>query len=414
LGRKFVRLSLGGVRDEAEIRGHRRTYVGAMPGRIIQSIRRAGSNNPVFILDEVDKIGADFRGDPASALLEVLDPEQNYSFSDHYLEVGFDLSKVMFITTANMLDTIPPALRDRMEVLQLPGYTEEEKIEIAFSYLLPRQLEAHGLTAGAVDHDPGSHAFSGCRLHPGGGLCAIWSGRWRRSVGAWPGRWPKALSPPGGPSPSDDVPVYLRTGQVFPGNGPGPPGSRGGHRPGLDAGGRRNPLHRSPEDARETANSSSPARWGGHAGVGGCRPELYPGPGAPYRREPRISSKDTDIHVHVPSGAIPKDGPSPGWPCSRPWSPCSGRPVKKGLAMTGEITLRGRVLPVGGIKDKVLAAHRAGIREVILPVQNSVDLEEIPESVRKDLIFHLVARMDEALEIAFPPRQETTVRQATA
>ena len=368
LGRKFVRLSLGGVRDEAEIRGHRRTYVGALPGRIIQSIRRAGSNNPVFILDEVDKIGADFRGDPSSALLEVLDPEQNYSFSDHYLEVAFDLSKVMFITTANLLDPIPPALRDRMEVLELPGYTEEEKLEIAFSYLLPRQLEAHGLTdradGGRARGRPPGHRL----LHPGGGPAQPGAGDRRALPGRGPGSGGRR--PPAGRLAEADVAQYLGPPRFF-----------------------RDAALEHPEPGVATGLAWTPAggdilfiealRMPGKGNfkltgqLGDVMKESasaalsYIRARAPFLGIEEDFFEKTDLHIHVPAGAIPKDGPSAGVAmlCALV-SLLSGRPVKKGLAMTGEITLRGHVLPVGGIKNKVLAAHRAGIKEVILPAQN--------------------------------------------
>uniref|UniRef100_A0A7C3SK49 Lon protease n=1 Tax=Desulfobacca acetoxidans TaxID=60893 RepID=A0A7C3SK49_9BACT len=412
LGRKFVRLSLGGVRDEAEIRGHRRTYVGALPGRIIQSIRRAGSNNPVFILDEVDKIGADFRGDPSSALLEVLDPEQNYSFSDHYLDVGFDLSKVMFITTANLLDPIPPALRDRMEVLELPGYTEEEKLEIAFKYLLPRQLEAHGLTAEQFSITPDAVRCIIASYTREAGLrnlereiAALCRAAAREIVEGV--RTQVEIT-------SEDLASYLGPPRFF--------REAALERPevGVATGLAWTPtggdilfveVLRMPGkgDLKLTGQLGEVMKESAAAALSYIRAR------APFLDIEEDFFENSDLHVHVPAGAIPKDGPSAGLAMLAAMvSRLSGRPVKKGLAMTGEITLRGEILPVGGIKNKVLAAHRAGIREVILPVQNSVDLEEIPESVRKDLIFHLVARMDEALEIAFPPRQETTVRQATA
>jgi ATP-dependent Lon protease len=402
LGRKFVRLSLGGVRDEAEIRGHRRTYVGALPGRIIQSMRRAGSNNPVFILDEVDKIGADFRGDPSSALLEVLDPEQNSSFSDHYLDVGFDLSKVMFITTANLLDPIPPALRDRMEVLELPGYTDEEKLEIAFTYLIPRQLEAHGLTAEQFSRSPprpcdGPHRL----LHPGGGPAQPGAGGGRALPGRRPGnrRRPQRAGGGHGKRPQG----LSRAAPVLPGGGPGKSRAGGGHRSGLDPHRRGHPLHRGPAHAGQGQPQAHRPTGGGDEGVGSAA-FSYIRARAPFLGVEEDFFEDTDIHIHVPAGAIPKDGPSAGVALLTALvSLLSGRPVKKQLAMTGEITLRGHVLPVGGIKNKVLAAHRAGIKDIILPAQNQVDLEEIPESVRRDLAFHPVERLDQALEVAFPP-----------
>ncbi len=400
LGRKFVRLSLGGVRDEAEIRGHRRTYVGALPGRIIQSIRRAGSNNPVFILDEVDKLGADFRGDPSSALLEVLDPEQNFSFSDHYLEVGFDLSKVMFITTANMLDPVPPALRDRMEVLETPGYTEEEKLEIAYHYLVPRQLEGHGLTAEQfqITTEAMRRLISIYTREAGlrnlereiAGLCRavareiVEGTRTRVEVGA------------------SDLPQYLGPPRFFreaalerplPGVATGLAWTPTGgdllfiealRMPGT---GNLKLTGQLGEVMKESANAAL----------------SYIRARAPFLNIEEDFFEKADLHIHVPAGAIPKDGPSAGLGLLAALvSLLSGRAVKKGLALTGEITLRGDILPVGGIKNKVLAAHRAGLKEIILPAQNAGDLEEIPESVRRDLTFHPVERLDQALEVAFP------------
>jgi ATP-dependent Lon protease len=400
LGRKFVRLSLGGVRDEAEIRGHRRTYVGALPGRIIQSMRRAGSHNPVFILDEVDKLGADFRGDPSSALLEVLDPEQNFSFSDHYLDVGFDLSKVMFITTANLLDPIPPALRDRMEVLELPGYTEEEKLEIAFSHLIPRQLAAHGLTAENLELTrEGVRRVIAAYTREAGlrnlerEIAALCRGV-AREVAEGSRTQVKV--------DVDQVAQYLGPPRFF----------------------REAALDR-PEPGVATGLAWTPAggdilfievlRMPGNGSLkltgqlGDVMKESasaalsYIRARAPFLGIEEDFFEKSDLHIHVPAGAIPKDGPSAGLAmlCAMV-SLLSGRPVQKGLAMTGEITLRGHVLPVGGIKNKVLAAHRAGLKEIILPAQNRVDLEEIPASVRQELIFHPVESLDQALEIAFP------------
>ncbi len=403
LGRKFVRLSLGGVRDEAEIRGHRRTYVGALPGRIIQSMRRAGSNNPVFILDEVDKIGADFRGDPASALLEVLDPEQNSSFSDHYLDVGFDLSKVMFITTANLLDPIPPALRDRMEVLELPGYTEEEKVEIAFKYLIPRQLEAHGLTPEQFRLTPEAVRRLIARYTREAGLRNL--EREIASLCRAAGREIVEGSKERVEIGEDDLAAYLGPPKFFreaalehpePGVATGlawtPTGGdilfievlRMPGKGGLKLTGQ---LGEVMKESAEAALSYIRAR-------------------APFLGVEEDFFEGSDLHIHVPAGAIPKDGPSAGLALLAALvSRLANRPVKKGLAMTGEITLRGDVLPVGGIKNKVLAAHRAGIKEIILPAQNAVDLEEIPEPVRRDLVFHPVERLDQALQVAFPPQE---------
>ncbi len=413
LERKFVRLSLGGVRDEAEIRGHRRTYVGALPGRIIQSIRRAGSNNPVFILDEIDKIGADFRGDPASALLEVLDPEQNSSFSDHYLEVGFDLSKVMFITTANMLDTIPPALRDRMEVLQLPGYTEEEKIQIAFSYLLPRQLEAHGLKPEQLTITPEAMRRVTADYTREAGLRNL-----EREVAALCRSVAREVAEgltTARTIQEEDVPTYLGQAKFFRETALDHP------EPGIATGLAWTPVGgeilfietlRMPGSSKLklTGQIGEVMRESVEAALSFIRAR------APYIGVEEDFFKDIDIHVHVPSGAIPKDGPSAGVAMLTALvSLFSDRPVKKGLAMTGEITLRGHIMPVGGIKDKVLAAHRAGIKEVILPAQNAKDLEDIPPNVKDELLIHLVERMDQVLEIAFDQASEASQpRQAAA
>jgi ATP-dependent Lon protease len=411
LGRKFVRLSLGGVRDEAEIRGHRRTYVGAMPGRIIQSIRRAGSNNPVFILDEVDKIGADFRGDPASALLEVLDPEQNSSFSDHYLEVGFDLSKVMFITTANMLDTIPPALRDRMEVLQLPGYTEEEKIQIAYDYLLPRQLEAHGLQPEQLIITPEAMRQVASDYTREAGLRNL-----EREVASLCRGVAREVAEgliTAKTITKDDVPLYLGPARFFRETALDHP------EPGIATG-----LAWTPVGGEilfiETLKMPGHSKLKLTGQIGEVMRESvdaalsYIRARAPYIGVEEDFFKDTDIHVHVPSGAIPKDGPSAGVAMLTALvSLFSDRAIKKGLAMTGEITLRGHVLPVGGIKDKVLAAHRAGIKEVILPAQNVKDLEDIPPNVKDELQIDFVDRMDEVLEIAFAHSSETPKKPAT-
>ena len=404
LGRKFMRLSLGGMRDEAEIRGHRRTYVGALPGRIIQSMRRAGSNNPVFILDEVDKIGADFRGDPSSALLEVLDPEQNNSFSDHYLDVGFDLSKVMFITTANLLDPIPPPLRDRMEVLELVGYTEEEKLGIAFSHLIPRQLEAHGLTAAQLEISPmvirliiASYTREAGLRNLEREIAALCRGAAREIAEG--SRNYVAIS-------EGEVPAYLGPPKFFREAALDHP------EPGVATGLAWTPtggdilfieVLRMPGSGslKLTGQLGEVMKESATAALSYIRAR------APFLGIEEDFFEKSDLHIHVPAGAIPKDGPSAGLAmlCALV-SLLSARPLKKDLAMTGEITLRGHVLPVGGIKNKVLAAHRAGIREIILPAQNKVDLEEIPASVRQELSFHPVERLDQALEIAFPPPDE--------
>ena len=360
LDRKFVRVSLGGMRDEAEIRGHRRTYIGALPGQIIQGLRRAESKNPVFILDEIDKLGSDFRGDPSSALLEVLDPEQNNSFRDHYLDVPFDLSEVLFVTTANVLDTIPPPLRDRMEVLELPGYTEEEKLKIAQEHLVAKQIANHGLTPEMVtftDEGASGSSFAGTRAKP---ASAISSARSPRSFGR---------SRAGG---RKDVKSRSRS-RARPSSScsarPALPRrrNRGAHeeprrrdRHGMDAGWRRSPLHRGVADAgRRHADADRPSRRR-HEGVGESRALVVQG--ACQRSSTSIPDfyKSSEIHLHVPSGAIPKDGPSAGVTMAVALaSELTGRPVRGDIAMTGEITLSGRVLPVGGIKEKVLAAQAA-------------------------------------------------------
>ena len=402
LGRKFVRISLGGVRDEAEIRGHRRTYVGAMPGRIIQSMRRAGSNNPVFMLDEVDKIGADFRGDPSSALLEVLDPEQNFAFSDHYLDVPFDLSKVMFITTANLLDPIPPALRDRMEVLELTrlhrGGEAGDRLQAPS---VPRQMEAHGLTKEQMEVTPEAvrRVISSYTREAGvrnleREIAALCRGVAREVAEG--GRQQVKLTEADVPNTWDRPafsgmrPLTLAEPGVATGLAWTPAGGDILFIEALRMPGKGN--------LKLTGQLGDVMKESASAALSYIRSR------APFLGIEEDFFEKADIHIHVPAGAIPKDGPSAGVAmlCALV-SLLSGRPVKKGLAMTGEITLRGHVLPVGGIKNKVLAAHRAGIQEVIIPAQNTVDLEEIPDSIRGELIFHPVERLDEAMEFAFPP-----------
>jgi len=401
LGREFARISLGGVRDEAEIRGHRRTYVGALPGRIIQHLRRAGTNNPVFMLDEVDKLGADFRGDPSSALLEVLDPEQNSTFSDHYLDVAFDLSKVMFIATANVLETIPPPLRDRMEVIEIPGYTAEDKLKIARRYLVPRQREQHGLAAKqvAISDAAVKKLISGYTREAGlrnlerelGSLCRhaarkIAEGDAKRvsigvkQVGEILG--PEKLTPD----------TRLRT--AVPGVATGLAWTPAGgdilfiEATAMPGAGKLNLTGQLGDVMKESARAavSFVRSKAGELGVDSER----------FAAE--------DLHIHIPAGAIPKDGPSAGVTMyTALLSLLTGRPVKSEVAMTGEITLRGMVLPVGGIKDKVLAAHRAGIKTVILPEQNRRDLEEVPEAVKKALKFRFAQRMDRLADWALQP-----------
>lgn len=398
LGRKFIRISLGGVRDEAEIRGHRRTYVGALPGRIIQGIRRSESNNPVFMLDEIDKLGNDFRGDPSSALLEVLDPEQNFSFTDHYLDVPFDLSKVMFITTANILDTIPPALRDRMEVLELLGYTQDEKIRIATQYLIPRQREAHGLKASQIAFSKGvlQKIISGYTREAGlrnlereiaticrGVATRIAEGEAEsakitvKDVGSYIGSVRFASE------------VSART--LTPGLAMGLAWTQaGGELLFVEAtamkGKKALTLTGQLGDVMKESATTALSFVRTNAVSLGIVEDFF---------------ETQDIHIHIPAGAIPKDGPSAGVTMlTALTSLLTHKKIKKDLAMTGEITLRGQVLPVGGIKEKVLAAHRAGIKTIIMPSWNKKDLEDIPEKVNKEIHFHFVDKMMDVLEIA--------------
>lgn len=398
LGRKFVRISLGGVRDEAEIRGHRRTYVGALPGRIIQSLRRAESKNPVFMLDEIDKVGSDFRGDPSSALLEVLDPEQNYSFQDHYLDVPFDLSNVMFITTANILDTIPPALRDRMEVLQLLGYTEDEKIKIAQRYLIPRQREAHGLNSGQIKFTKGAvkRIISGYTREAGLRNLEREIATICRGVAA------KIAT---GDAESVDIKIvniskYLGSIKIT---------SEAKARtmtPGVTMGLAWTPTGGDLLFVEATAMKGKKGLT--LTGQLGDVMKESATAALSFIRANALSLgieedyfESHDIHIHVPAGAIPKDGPSAGVTMLTALaSLLTNKPVKKDLAMTGEITLRGQVLPVGGVKEKVLAAHRAGIKTLILPKFNAKDLEDIPKKVQKDIEFHFVDKMRDVLKLA--------------
>jgi ATP-dependent Lon protease len=400
LGRKFARLSLGGIRDEAEIRGHRRTYVGALPGRIIQSMRRAGSNNPVFILDEVDKIGADFRGDPSSALLEVLDPEQNNSFSDHYLDVGFDLSKVMFITTANLLDPIPRPCGTGWKSWSSPATPKRRSWKSPSSTSSPGSSRPTASLRRTVLHHPRGGAAASSPPTPGRRVAQPGAGDRLPVPGRGPGNRRRHTHPSGHhPRGPGHVP---RPAPLFPGSGPGAPRARRGHRPGLDPHRRRHPLHRSAAHARQGRPQAHRPTGRRHEGIRAAALS-YIRARAPFLDIEEDFFETTDLHVHVPAGAIPKDGPSAGLALLAALvSRLSGRSVKKGLAMTGEITLRGDVLRVGGIKNKALAAHRAGIKDIILPAQNEVDLEEVPESVRQDLTFHPVETLDQALEVAFP------------
>jgi ATP-dependent Lon protease len=396
LGREFVRVSLGGVRDEAEIRGHRRTYVGALPGRILQGLRRAKTRNPVFLLDEVDKVGTDFRGDPSSALLEVLDPEQNSTFSDHYIEVPFDLSQVLFIATANLMDPVPPALRDRMEVIELPGYTEEDKLEIAKRYLLPRQRAANGVEAvGFTLGDDALRTIIRSYTREAGVR------NLEREIGRVARKTARRVAEEGLQGP-----VNVGAAEVQELLGPvrfEPELAERAGRPGVAVGLAWTPaggdilfiestrmrgkgglkLTGSLGDVMRESAEAARSWLRTHAGSLGVSEELF---------------QHSDLHLHVPAGAVPKDGPSAGVAMVTSLaSLVTGRPAHPDIAMTGEITLRGKVLPVGGIKEKVLAAKRAGIRRVILPEQNRSDVAEIPTDLLKGLELEYVGTIDEAL-----------------
>ncbi len=398
LGRKFIRMSLGGVRDEAEIRGHRRTYVGALPGRIIQGIKKAGSHNPVFMLDEVDKIGADFRGDPSSALLEVLDPEQNFSFSDNYLEVPFDLSHVMFITTANILDTIPPPLRDRMEVLDLTGYTDEEKLMIAKKYLIPRQLDAHGLTSDNLSFEDGAikAVISGYTREAGlrnlereiATVCRGVAKEYAQEKKEVVNVSEKMLHSFLGPVKFfSDIAERTSVPGVATGLAWTP---TGGDIIFIEA-----TKMKGKKSLTLTGSLGDVMKESAQAALSYIRSKA---------KELNIAEdffEENDIHLHVPAGAIPKDGPSAGVTMYTALSSLlTGKPVRSDIAMTGEITLRGAVLPVGGIKEKVLAAKRAGITKVILPKKNENNLEDVPESIKQGMEFFLVDTMDGVIEKA--------------
>lgn len=398
LGRKFIRIALGGIRDEAEIRGHRRTYVGALPGRIIQGIRRAGSNNPIFVLDEIDKVGSDFRGDPSSALLEVLDPEQNFSFEDHYLDVPFDLSKVMFVTTANVLDTIPPALRDRMEILRLAGYTLEEKTKIASRYLIPRQREANGLKASHISFTKGAirQIISGYTLEAGlrnlereianvcrGVASSIATGK-KKSVNITIENIETYLGPI---RITNEMKKRVSTPGVIMGLAWT---EAGGDILFIEAtsmkGNGRLTLTGQLGDVMKESATAALSYIRSSADTIGIAEDYF---------------QTHDIHIHVPAGAIPKDGPSAGVTMlTALTSLITGKTTHKDLAMTGEITLRGQVMPVGGIKEKVLAAHRSGIKTIIMPKWNEKDLLDIPKKVKTAIKFHFVDKMDEVLRIA--------------
>jgi ATP-dependent Lon protease len=399
LGRKMVRISLGGVRDEAEVRGHRRTYIGSLPGKVIKGIKKAGTNNPVFVLDEIDKLGMDYRGDPSSALLEVLDPEQNDTFMDHYLDVPFDLSKVLFIATANLADPIPGPLRDRMEIIEIPGYTLEEKLKIARNYLLPEAVEEHGLKAEQVEFpdDALKHLIGAYTREAG--VRSL-----KREIAAVC-RW---------------IAKEVASGRHVDGFTVTPENIEE----------IRGPIHFFAEVAERTSVPGvatglawtaaggdilfiEATRMKGKGGIQltGSLGDVMKESVGVARSYIRASAADlgidpdvfdnTDVHVHVPSGAIPKDGPSAGVTMLTAMvSLLTGLRVDPTLAMTGEATLRGAVLPVGGIKEKVLAAHRAGIRTVLLPERCKKDIVEVPKEIRDDMTFHYCSRMEQLLDLA--------------
>ena len=398
MDRKFERLSLGGVRDEAELRGHRRTYVGAMPGRIIQSIRRAAVNNPVMMLDEIDKLGADYRGDPAAALLEILDPEQNNTFTDHYLDLPFDLSRVFFIATANQLGPIPPPLRDRMEVIQLAGYSDREKLQIAKRYLVPRQVRENGVTPEQLEFEDGAINLIATRYTREAGVRQL-----ERNVGRVARK--VALKIAKGETQKvvvkdEDIKEFLGTPKFYPEEARKelPAGvatgmawtEMGGEILFIEAsllpGGRGFTITGQLGDVmQESARAAQSYLWS-HAEEFGIGPEMF---------------KDYGVHLHVPAGAIRKDGPSAGVTITAALASLyTGRRVRPDTAMTGEITLSGLVFPVGGIKEKVLAAHRAGIHRILLPARNEADMEEIPEDVRKELEVVPLNRIREVIDVA--------------
>jgi len=431
LGRKFVRVALGGVRDEAEIRGHRRTYVGAQPGRIVRALREAGTMNPVFMLDEVDKLGADWRGDPSSALLEVLDPAQNHTFRDHYLEVDLDLSEVLFVATANVVETIPAPLLDRMEVIPLDGYTEEEKVAIARDHLLARQIERNGLATdevtvtdeavrtvvtdytreagvrnlerelGKVLRKVATGVASGTALPPVAvDVDAIRTHLGRRRF------FFEAADRTAVPGVATGLAVTGVGGDVlFIEATSAPAGEGTGVQPGLTITGQLGDVMK---ESAEIALSYVRSHAAAIRGDGGPERLSEPGPDV-------AGLGDHRFHVHVPAGAVPKDGPSAGITMVTALaSLISGRPVRSAVGMTGEVTLQGRVLPIGGVKQKVLAAHRSGLREVILPSRNDADLDDVPEAVRDEMKFHLVDDVAEVLALALEPAPTSAQAAAAA
>jgi ATP-dependent Lon protease len=433
LGRQYVRVALGGARDEADIRGHRRTYVGAMPGRIVQGMKQAGTKNPVFLLDEVDKLGVSFQGDPASALLEVLDPAQNDNFTDHYLGVPFDLSEVLFVATANFIQNIPGPLLDRMEVVDFAGYTEREKAEIAKKYLIPRQLEEAGLGDKNVKFDDDAVMAVISKYTREAGVRQL-----ERQVGAVARKVARRIAAgdskmiDDGVIDADEVRELLGRPRVHPEH------AAEENEVGVATGMFYTPAggdimfveaairrlfgfgQRSTDDEKTQVSG-----WGnvsliltgqlGDVMKESARAAMtYAATHASKLKIPEDRLGSIEVHIHVPQGAIPKDGPSAGTTMATALvSAMSGRPVRKDVAMTGEITLRGRVLPIGGVKEKVLGAHRAGISTIILPKDNEADMEDIPEDVRKQLTFHCVSTLDEVFDIALVPSDEPVATEPT-
>jgi len=414
MGRDFIRISLGGVRDEAEIRGHRRTYIGALPGRIIQSLKKAGTNNPVFMLDEIDKLGMDFRGDPSSALLEVLDPEQNNTFSDHYLEVNFDLSRVMFIATANYQDPIPPALRDRMEILEFSGYIEDEKLKIAKRHLIPKQIEENGLTKKEVGFDDTSikelirsytreAGVRNLEREIANVLRKVAREQVENKSKKTKLTKKKVLAYLGAPRFYSELAERTTKPGVVTGLAWT---AAGGDILFIEASKMKGKgiltLTGHLGDVMKESATAALTYIRSHTDILGLDEDFH---------------KKTDIHVHVPAGAIPKDGPSAGVSMfTAMLSLLTGKPVVDKLAMTGEITLRGNVLPIGGVKEKVTAAHRSGIKTIILPDHNKKDLEDIPDHIKKDLTFHFAHEMMDVIDVALPGlngRKKKPVKRTT-